>query len=70
MDLLGCPGCNERFVLRDSGTGEGWACEDCNAELRVIAHGVSLEILEPESLEPNQLQRVSRSPSGPPFRTG
>lgn len=67
MDLLGCPRCKERFVLSDAGTGEGWACRTCRAELRVIGRGVP-RWLAPEDFKPNHLNRLSRSLVSPAFR--
>lgn len=58
MDLLGCPRCNERFVLRDAGTGEGWACHDCRAELRLVAREVPRWVA-PLQFNPHHLNRVS-----------
>jgi len=36
MDLLDCPACESRFLVRDAGSGEGWICRRCGAALRLI----------------------------------
>lgn len=70
MDLLGCPRCEGRFVLRDAGSGEGWACRNCHAELRVIARSVPRGIVAPHEVDATHLQPVSRFPSRRPGRFG
>ena len=39
MDLIGCPRCNERFLLNDT-EHEGWPCPNCQTEMRVVAHRI------------------------------
>jgi hypothetical protein len=58
MDLIGCPQCNERFLLRDAGA-EGWSCPSCRAEMRVIVHRIPSGVLAAESLGSGRLQRAT-----------
>ncbi len=68
MDLIGCPRCNERFLLRDS-RNEGWACPNCLAEMRVVAHRIPSGIVTPDVSPSEHLQHVSRSLIGAPFHS-
>jgi hypothetical protein len=68
MDLIGCPRCNERFLLREA-RSEGWACPNCLAEMRVVAHRIPTGIVTPDVPRTDRLQHVSRSPTGAPFHS-
>jgi PHP family Zn ribbon phosphoesterase len=68
MDLIGCPRCNERFLLRDA-EGEVWSCPNCRAEMRVIAHRIPEGIVTPDISAFGHLQHVGRSTSGAPFHS-
>ena len=68
MDLIGCPRCNERFLLRDSEGGE-WPCPNCRAALQVVAHRIPEGIVTPDPSAFNNLQQVGRSFSGTPFQS-
>jgi ribosomal protein L37AE/L43A len=58
MDFLECPSCGQRFVVRDAGGGDGWACRSCRAELRLVARELPgdrrelAEVLHAQHLEP------------------
>jgi PHP family Zn ribbon phosphoesterase len=68
MDLIGCPRCNERFLLRDTDT-EGWSCPNCRAEMRVVAHRIPDGIVTPDVSDSGDPQHVVRSMSGTPFQS-
>lgn len=58
MDLLDCPCCSKRFVVRDAGEGSGWICRGCQTELRLLARSLPgdlrrlSEMLHADHLEP------------------
>jgi len=58
MDLIGCPRCNERFLLRDA-ESDGWSCPNCRAEMRVIAHRIPEGIVTSEDLKSDRPQRAT-----------
>jgi PHP family Zn ribbon phosphoesterase len=68
MDLIGCPHCNERFLLSDS-SHEGWPCPNCRSEMRVVAHRIPDGIVSPETSDAALPRHISRSSSGPPFHS-
>jgi len=68
MDLIGCPRCNERFLLRGARSG-GWACPNCRAEMRVVAHRIPAGIVTADVPQADHLQHVSRSATGAPFHS-
>jgi ribosomal protein L37AE/L43A len=36
LDLFDCPGCEQRFIARDAGDGDGWSCPRCGSELNLV----------------------------------
>ncbi|HEY1356232.1 MAG TPA: hypothetical protein VGF09_07945 [Solirubrobacterales bacterium] len=68
MDLIGCPRCNERFLLRDSGR-EGWSCPNCRAAMRVVAHRIPDGIVTPETPDSPLPRQVVRTATDAPFHS-
>lgn len=40
MDLLQCPGCRQRFLITDAGSGWGWCCPNCRGELEPAVRSI------------------------------
>ncbi len=61
MDLLDCPHCSKRFVVRNAGDGTGWICRSCHEELRLVARGLPGDLRRlSKALHANYLQPAGR----------
>lgn len=66
LDLLACPSCNERFVVREALPETGWTCLNCHAELRVIGHRIPESSVAAEGIDTgDHLRRVRVSARAP-----